>query len=100
MQHFISQQKQAYSRKLNKVSLILGQASQKISSRSILKIKEHNNGTPAQEKTRTTINQRETYRYRPGRQENKNVVFCTTFDPSATKEGDIYSYICGRLPNT
>ena len=29
-----------------------------------------------------------------------NVVFCTTVDPSTTKEGKIYSDPCGRLPNT
>ena len=33
------------------------------------KIKEHNNGTPANNKTRNTTNQRETSRYIPGRQE-------------------------------
>ena len=29
-----------------------------------------------------------------------NVVFCTTIDPSTTKEGGIYSDLCGRLPTT
>ena len=29
-----------------------------------------------------------------------NVVYCTTVDPSTTKEGKIYSYLCGRFPTT
>ena len=29
-----------------------------------------------------------------------NVVYCTTVDPSITKEGKIYSDICGRFPTT
>ena len=29
-----------------------------------------------------------------------NVVFFTTVDPSTTKEGKVYSDICGRLPTT
>ena len=30
----------------------------------------------------------------------KNVEYCTTVDPSTKKEGKIYSYVCGNLPNT
>ena len=30
----------------------------------------------------------------------KYVVFCTTVEPSTTKEGKIYSNICGRFPIT
>ena len=30
----------------------------------------------------------------------KNVVFCTTVEPSTTKEGKIYSDLCGQLPTT
>ena len=29
-----------------------------------------------------------------------NVVFCTTVDPSTTKEGNVYSDLCGWLPTT
>ena len=29
-----------------------------------------------------------------------NAVFCTTVDPSTTKEGGIYSDLCGRFPTT
>ena len=29
-----------------------------------------------------------------------NVLFCTTVDSSTTKEGKIYSYLCGRFPTT
>ena len=29
-----------------------------------------------------------------------NLVYCTTVEPSTTKEGKIYSYICRRLPTT
>ena len=29
---------------------------------------------------------------------DKNVMFCTTVDPSTTKEGKIYSDLCGRFP--
>ena len=31
---------------------------------------------------------------------NTNVVFCTPIDPSTTKEGKNYSYLCGCLPTT
>ena len=30
----------------------------------------------------------------------KNVLYCTTVDPSTTKEGNIYSDICGSFPTT
>ena len=29
-----------------------------------------------------------------------NVFFCTTVDPSTTKEGKIYSYLCRHIPTT
>ena len=29
-----------------------------------------------------------------------NVVYCTTVDPNTTKEGKIYSDLCGRFPTT
>ena len=29
-----------------------------------------------------------------------NVVYCTTVEPRTTKEGNIYSYLCGSFPTT
>ena len=29
-----------------------------------------------------------------------NMVYCRTVGPSTTKEGKIYSYLCGRFPTT
>ena len=30
----------------------------------------------------------------------KNVVYCTTVEPITTKEGKIFSYLCGNFPTT
>ena len=58
MQHYSAQLQQVLPIPLNKGSWRRGQASQKNSSRVILKIKEHDNGVPIYEKTGATINQR------------------------------------------
>ena len=47
--------------------------------------------------TRTTINQKETSRYRPIGKLQYQCIFCTTVDPSETKEGKIYSDLCRSL---
>ena len=47
--------------------------------------------------TRTTINQKETSRYRPIGELQYQCIFCTTVDPSETKEGKIYSDLCRSL---
>ena len=100
MQHFSAKLHQVFSRQSNKVSLRRGRASQKNSSRSTMKIKEYNNGTPAYKKTRATINQRKTSWHRLGIQDQNKLGLCTTVGPSTTKEEKNYSDLCGHFPTT
>ena len=103
MYHYSYQQQQASQRQSNKVYWRLSQASQKISSRSILKNKWTRQWYTCTWEDKDWNQLERNLRIQTWKIRTKTLVFSTTLDPSTMMEGGgggAYSDLCGHFPIT